>query len=237
MKFEKSAKYDVQFVRENMMGPNALKLAEELTATLDLRPGMRVLDLGCGQGLTSIFLAKEYGVRVFATDLWIPATENYGRFLAWGLDDQIIPLHAEANALPFADAYFDAAICIDAYHYFGREEGYMDGKLAPLVKQGGRIALAFPGFKEDYHGRLPEVILRSWTEEDMETILDTQWWANLLGRAKSIRVDSLREMEGHDECWRDWLATDNPYAVNDRASMEAGAGEYMNMLSVLATKL
>ena len=37
-----------------------------------LEPGMRVLDLGCGKGLSSIFLAKEFGVQVWAADLWTP---------------------------------------------------------------------------------------------------------------------------------------------------------------------
>ena len=76
MEDPKTAKYDKQFVSDNLMESNALKIAEELTMNLDLQPGMRVLDLGCGKWLTSIFLAKEFGVEVFATDLWISATEN-----------------------------------------------------------------------------------------------------------------------------------------------------------------
>jgi cyclopropane fatty-acyl-phospholipid synthase-like methyltransferase len=75
MQYPKTAKYDKQFVNDNLMGPNALKMVEELTLNLNLLPGMRVLDLGCGKGLTSIFLAKEFGVQVFATDLWITARE------------------------------------------------------------------------------------------------------------------------------------------------------------------
>ena len=69
------------------MGPNSLKMLEELTCGMDLKPGMKVLDLGCGKGLTSIFLAKEFGVTVYATDLWIGATENYERFKDLGLAD------------------------------------------------------------------------------------------------------------------------------------------------------
>jgi len=46
------------------MGPNPLRLLEELCQHLDLKPGMKVLDMGCGKGLTSVFLANEYGVTV-----------------------------------------------------------------------------------------------------------------------------------------------------------------------------
>jgi cyclopropane fatty-acyl-phospholipid synthase-like methyltransferase len=53
------------------MGPNALWLMEHLAERLDLQPGQRVLDLGCGTAITSIFLAREYDVRVHAADLWI----------------------------------------------------------------------------------------------------------------------------------------------------------------------
>jgi len=74
--FIKSNKYDTDFVKENMMGPNSMKIIEELSESLELEKGMRVLDLGCGRGLTSIFLAKEYDVTVFATDFWISATDN-----------------------------------------------------------------------------------------------------------------------------------------------------------------
>jgi cyclopropane fatty-acyl-phospholipid synthase-like methyltransferase len=49
---------------ENQMGPNALWLAEWLAEALSLKAGMRLLDLGCGRAMTSIFLAKEFGVQV-----------------------------------------------------------------------------------------------------------------------------------------------------------------------------
>jgi len=47
--------------------------------------------------LSSIFLAKEYGVQVFAVDLWIEATDNYKRLQQMGVDDFVIPLHADAH--------------------------------------------------------------------------------------------------------------------------------------------
>ena len=74
-----------------MMGPNSMMMLEELLENVSLNPSMRVLDLGCGNGLTSIFSAKEYGVQVFALDLWVSATDNYRRFQEAGVEDMVIP--------------------------------------------------------------------------------------------------------------------------------------------------
>lgn len=239
MNYEKTEKYDKQFVNENLMGPNALKIAEELTSTLNLQPGMKVLDLGCGKGLTSIFLAKEFGVEVYATDLWIGATENYIRFKQMGLDNLIIPIHANATDLPFAAEYFDAIISIDAYQYFGEDPSFMDNKISPLLKSGGQIAIAIPGFKKDIHDNLPQVFFLSWKPEDLQTFHSCQWWGNLLSQSKTIQIQNIQEMSCFETCWDDWLNSNNEYtshAINDSKSMNAGAGEYMNLVSILATK-
>lgn len=60
------------------------------------------MDLGSGQGITSVFLAKEYGFKVYATDLWSDAEENRKFFAEMGLtDDQIIPVKADATDLKY----------------------------------------------------------------------------------------------------------------------------------------
>ena len=74
--FPRSCKYDPHWVIENRMGLNALWLTEWLCEEVRLEPGMRVLDLGGGKAMSSVFLVKEFDVHVWATDLWIPATEN-----------------------------------------------------------------------------------------------------------------------------------------------------------------
>lgn len=68
--YPRAAAHDPHWVLEHLDGPErALWLTEALTQVLDLRPGMRVLDMGCGMALSSIFLAKEFGVQVWANDL------------------------------------------------------------------------------------------------------------------------------------------------------------------------
>jgi len=238
-KYAKSQTYDRQFLLDNMMGPNAMKILEELMQLpwmLELKPDMRVLDLGCGRGLTSIFLAREFGVQVFATDLWITASENFARFKEAGLDNKIIPIHADVADLPYADEYFDAIISIDAYHYFGRDEGFVDKKMAPLLKKGGKLAIAVPGLVKDIHDDIPPEMLLSWDAEDIETLHSPEWWRALLSKSEQMDLLAVGELECYWECWNDWLQCDNEYAVSDRKAMEGGAGKYMDLVYMIAAK-
>lgn len=103
-----------------IMGPNPVKLEEELLQNSKIKSGAVVCDLGSGQGLTSVFLTKEYGYTVYAADLWSDPEENRVFFREMGLDDsQIIPVKADAEALPFEKEFFDAVISTDSYNYFG----------------------------------------------------------------------------------------------------------------------
>lgn len=231
-------KYNDDFMRANMMGPNAMTLTAELTSGLNFAEQARILDLGCGKGLSSLWLAEKFKSRVFAFDLWISATENYERFCEFGLGEQITPINGDMkNSTPFADNYFDAIISVDSYHYFGQGEHFMDEKIAPMVKKGGIIALTFPGLKKDFEGSIPPEMLVSWPEEIFDTIRSIAWWRDLFSKAQSVEVVSISEMNCCEEAWNDWLkCDDNEHAVGDRGSMEAGAGKHMNFISVICKK-
>ena len=99
--------------------------------------------MGCGMAMSSIFLAREFDVRVWATDLWITATDNQKPIEEQGLGERIFPLHAEATALPYAEEFFDAIVSVDAYHYFGLAPGFLDG-FSRLVRPGGKIGIVVP---------------------------------------------------------------------------------------------
>ncbi len=228
-------RYDTAFVKENMMGPNCLMMIEELARSMKLEKGMRVLDLGCGKGLTSIYLADVFGVTVYATDLWISATENYGRFKALGLEDKVIPIHAEAHDLPYADAFFDAAVCVDAYHHFGAEKDYLGKHLAPLVKKGGQIAVAIPGIKCEFTDGIPKGLKPYWVD-DMN-IYSRNWWHDLWKNEDSVSVKECGEMKCFKEAWQDWLTCDNDFAHRDINMMRDGGWEYFNLVAMFAEKL
>ena len=64
MNFPKANSFPTSVMRERSMGPNPLKLCEELLAYGDIPASSVVLDLGSGAGLTSALLAREYGLTV-----------------------------------------------------------------------------------------------------------------------------------------------------------------------------
>jgi cyclopropane fatty-acyl-phospholipid synthase-like methyltransferase len=125
-RFPRSNRYDPESIINNQMGLNPLWLTEWLCEKMSLSSGMRVLDLSCGKGLSSVFLAKEYRVQVWAADLWITPTDNYDRIRQAGVEDYVFPIHTDARRLPFAEGYFDAILCTDSYIYFGTDGFYLD---------------------------------------------------------------------------------------------------------------
>ena len=237
MEYIKSKKYETPELMAKIMGPNPIKLEEELMADNKTAPGSTVMDLGSGQGLTSVFLAKEYGFKVYAADLWSEPEENKKFFEQMGLDEsKIIPVKADATDLKFEDDFFDAIVSTDSYNYFGRDNQYLDKCLLPCLKSGGYIYIAVPGMKKDLHDNLPPELLLSWTPEQLDYIHDVKYWENIVSACKGAEVISVSEMESNEEVWSDWLQCDNEYAQGDRKTMEAGGGKYLNFIAIVMRK-
>ena len=237
MNYCKSEKYNTPALQAKIMGPNPVKLEEELLLNHRIPDGAVVCDLGSGQGLTSVFLAKEYGFTVYAADLWSDPEENRKFFDAMGLDrEQIVPVKADATALPFEKEFFDAVVSTDSYNYFGRDGRYLDEKLLPFVKSSGYIYIAVPGMKKDCHNALPPELLLSWTPEQLDYLHDVDYWREIVGKCQGAEVLSVQEMESNEEVWADWLRQENEYAVSDRKSMEAGGGKYLNFIAIVLRK-
>lgn len=237
MKYPRSQKYDTPELMGKIMGPNPVKLEEELLLNHKIPAGATVCDLGSGQGLTSVFLAKEYGFTVYAADLWSDPEENRRFFREMGIpDDRIIPVKADATTLPFPEEFFDAVVSTDSYNYFGRDPAFLDSKLLPFVKKGGYLYIAVPGMKRDCHDCLPPELLLSWTPEQLDYLHDVTYWKNIVSQSRQAEVVSVEEMESNEEVWADWLRQENEYAVGDRKAMEAGGGKYLNFIAIVLRK-
>ena len=182
------------------MGPNVLWLTESLSQVIDLEPGMRVLDMGCGKAISSIFLAKEFDVQVWATDLWIKPTENWQRVRDAGLEKQVFPVHAEAHTLPFAHDFFDAIVSMDSYHYYGTDDLYI-GHFVRFLKPDGQIGIVVPGLVQELTSAEPPEHLAPYWYWDFCSFHSPDWWRRHWEKTGFVEVE-LADMI--PDGWKHW---------------------------------
>jgi SAM-dependent methyltransferase len=101
----------VRLSPEPVFPPGGEALYRQIALITDLKQGQELLDAACGRGLTTIFLASNYGVEAVGLDAdELLVTEAEQRARAVGLETRI---HFQANPLhdlPFQDDVFDVAI-------------------------------------------------------------------------------------------------------------------------------
>jgi len=242
--FPRSNTYDPAWMLENQMGPNAVWLMEWLAGRLPLKSGMRVLDLGCGRAATSIFLAREFGVQVWAADLWIGPEHNARRAAKAGVGDRVFPVRAEAHALPFAAEFFDAIVSVDAYQYFGTDVLYL-AYLARFLRPEGPLGVVVPGLMQDFdtvpsHLLEPQSNGKVFWEAACWSFKTAAWWREHWSRAgcvAGIQVDTLPDGWRH---WRDFEraveAAGTGIFPSDAEAIERDAGRYLGFVRAIATR-
>jgi SAM-dependent methyltransferase len=248
--YPRSSTYDADWLLSLDMGPNPLWLLEDLATDMGLESGMRVLDLGCGKGATSVFLAREFGVRVVAADLWIPAEERAAVFSTAGVDDLVDAVNANALDLPFALEEFDAIISIDSWEYFGTSDRYVP-YLARFLRPGGELGVATPALRREVRdlGTIPPHIKAAagWEAMSWHT---PEWYRFQWEITDMVEVTTARFQ---DRGWDDWLRWNRallhkavrdgaPQASIDHMALslemhEQDAGELMTFALLVAKKL
>lgn len=121
---------------------------------LAVRPGHRVLDLGCGGGRHT-YEAMRRGATVVALDYSAQVADDVWKFVAAmvaGGDLPVSPpggaVNADALDLPFADATFDRVIASEVLEHIWADELAIS-ELVRVLRPGGRLAVTVPT-------RLPE---------------------------------------------------------------------------------
>jgi SAM-dependent methyltransferase len=128
------------------------RLAEQL---LELRPGDGVLDVACGPGNFTRGFGRAVGPAGLA--LGVAASPSMLRRAVHdtpeAVRDTVGFLAADATALPFRDASFDAVCCFLALHLMGDPGKALD-EMVRVLTPGGRLALFTTSGLRSVPGRL-----------------------------------------------------------------------------------
>ncbi|MCL2159962.1 MAG: methyltransferase domain-containing protein [Oscillospiraceae bacterium] len=243
-RFPRSNKYDPMWIFENKMGPNPLWLTEFLVQSFDLKPGMRILDLVCGKGMTSVFLAREFGVQVFAVDFdqwggWTTPEIRWKNAKEYGVEHLVVPITADARNLPFAQGFFDAVVCVDAYIYFGADDAYLNN-IIKFMRPGGQLGMVVPGYIRDVTNGIPEYI-KDFLGDELWTWQSFSWWKNLWKKNDLVSMDTADILPNGCDLWLRWdktlIETGNNNDWPDETDIfETDKGEYIGFIRLVATK-
>lgn len=122
-----------------IIGATLQIVGERLCEAVDMRAGSRVLDVAAGNGNATLAAARRFA-RVTSTDYVGPLLER-GRKRAEAEGFLVAFQEADAEALPFADGSFDAALSTFGVMFAPNQEKAAS-ELARVVRKGGRIGLA-----------------------------------------------------------------------------------------------
>src|ERR1043165_6510876 len=209
-------------------------LVGRLGEALGLAPGARVVDAACGRGSQDLYLLRRFGaLSVDALDVTQRNVElAVAQAAAWSGPGELRFHHASATRLPFADATFSHAICVEAAHHFDTREADLREAYRVLVT-GGRIALADIVMRRLPRTRTERALINTaaalWRipRANVVTLVDYRALLARVGfRLRTIEEVSGRTFPGYYEAQR--TPTRRRELVAARGRLGATVGAVMN---------
>jgi len=118
----------------------------EFVELLDLKPGMKVLDIGSGAGGSAFFMARNYGVDVHGIDL---STNMNGISLEYRLQMEPEVKHRcnfyieDADKMEFPENFFDVVYSRDTImHFKDKEREKLYKNILKTLKPGGKLMIS-----------------------------------------------------------------------------------------------
>lgn len=183
-------------------GPAAQeRMIETVLEGVPLRPGLRVLDIGCGIGGTVAWLARRHGVEsVGLTPVAAQRALAQESLRTQGLDAKARIDLGHAHALPYDDDSFDAVVFFESPCHFADRSVFFR-EACRVLRPGGELAgedwlrtesVQAPGVEANDPGaRLIEAVERTWAIPRLGTPQD---YLAMIGQAgfESARFVDLR---------------------------------------------
>jgi ubiquinone/menaquinone biosynthesis C-methylase UbiE len=146
--------------RGEEMEHHHISITQQTLALMALKPGQRVLDLGCGAGWASRLLAQvvaggEQPGQVVGLDV---SDEMIRRARANSTAcDNLLFVVGSAQQVPWEENFFDKALSVESFYYYGDQERAL-GELFRVLAPKGELYILINLYKDNHYS------LR-WVEE------------------------------------------------------------------------
>jgi ubiquinone/menaquinone biosynthesis C-methylase UbiE len=181
--------------------PNRLKLIADAVRIAELGDAHTILEVGCGNGVTAIFLSQKYGCNVIGIDSSAKMIASAAKQAeAEGLAHKVELLAADAADLPFPDSVFDTIICEAVFSIIVDKEKAAK-EFRRVLRSGGKLLMldfvlrkGVPKELQSQMSFLPPCLARTrhlegyislfeqagfqnfYTEDHSQEVKRTGWW-------------------------------------------------------------
>lgn len=197
-----------------------------------LRPGLDILDVGCGDGQVSCFLAEQYGCRVVGISTGKKGVDEASRLSGVrGLSQNVQFMVRDGMDNGFPNGSFDRVWVMQSSHFMPDKRRLL-GECARVLRSGGRVMLAdiilrTPLTKAEVVRHRDEfsILYRVFGRAKMETLEMYQSAAEEVG----LTVEVVEDVSGSTfptfECWRH-----NAVASKDKVIQLLGEASWREFL-------
>lgn len=126
---------------EEPLAAATARLTGRMAAAADLRPGLEVLDVGCGIGTPAVTVARRYGCHVTGISISEVGLKTARQsVLEWGVADRVRFLYGDGMSNGLLDASCDRVWVMESSHLMGDKAALL-GECARVLRGGGKLVL------------------------------------------------------------------------------------------------
>jgi arsenite methyltransferase len=177
-----------------VLHPGGVDATKELLGHLNLDKNKKVLDIACGKGLTSIYIAKKYGCKVVGVDILEKSVEEARQMAKKHKVDHLVTFQvADAHNLSFSDNEFDVTIA-QAMLILVKDKIQVMKEVKRVLKPGGISGWLELSWKKDPSQKVQEVSQKELCSACMANVETYENWEKSF---RSAGVTGLRTIK-HD---------------------------------------